>query len=164
MMKKSLTLILAGILCFMLAASGCTNSSPATPAVTATTPVVPLTQATTPAAPVPVAPSWTGTWNTTWLERDGNQTISVMTFTQTGTDVTGNYHYTYPGVGTYNGSLNATVQGNTLTGTYAETDNDVGLFVFKLSENRNSFTGRWVHAVNRSELDNSTLTWNGVRE
>jgi hypothetical protein len=87
----------------------------------------------------------------------------VLTLTQTGPEVSGNYSYTYP-EGTYTGSLNATVQGNTLAGTYAESDNDVGFFVFELAENRNSFTGRWVHAANRSTLDNSTLFWNGVRK
>jgi len=56
------------------------------------------------------------------------------------------------------------VQGNTLTGTYAESDNDTGFFIFELSENTNSFTGRWVHAANKSELAGSALYWNGIRE
>jgi hypothetical protein len=87
-----------------------------------------------------------------------------MTLTQAGPEVSGNYSYIYPEKGTFTGSLNATVQGNTLAGTYAESDDDVGFFVFELSENSNSFTGRWVHAENKSELANSTLTWNGVQE
>ncbi len=99
-----------------------------------------------------------------WLEQDGNLTVAHMSLTQAGPKVSGNYSYTYPEVGTFTGSLNATVQGNTLAGTYAESDDDTGLFVFTLSENKNSFTGRWVHAVNMSELDTSKLTWNGVRK
>jgi hypothetical protein len=117
----------------------------------------------TTAAPAPAVPSWSGTWNSTWLEKDGNHTVSRMTLTQAGPSVTGSYNFTYP-EGIYTGSLNATVQGNTLTGTYSESDDDIGFVVFKLSENGNSFTGRWVHAENKSELDNSTLTWNGVRQ
>ncbi|MCK9580820.1 MAG: hypothetical protein M0Q92_10285 [Methanoregula sp.] len=167
MMKKSLVLILAGILCVMLAASGCTGSSPATsatPAATSAAPAESVTKETAAAIPAPEAPSWAGTWNSTWLEKDGNKTISVLTLTQAGPEVSGNYRFTYPEEGTYTGSLNATVQGSTLTGTYAESDDDVGFFVFELSENKNSFTGRWVHAENKSELAGSTLSWNGVRE
>jgi len=165
-MKKAFYLILAGILCVLLAATGCTSSSPATTAIPAATAAVPVESPAatmTTAAPAPEAPSWSGTWNSSWLEKDGNHTVSLMTMTQAGPLVTGSYNYTYP-EGIYTGSLNATVQGNTLAGTYSESDDDVGLFVFKLSENGNTFTGRWVHAENKSELDNSTLTWNGVRQ
>jgi len=161
-MQKSFSLILAGILCILLAASGCTGTTPATtttPAATAESPAIAMATSTT----APESPSWSGTWNSTWLENDGNHTVSRMTLTQAGSLVSGNYNYTYP-EGTYTGSLNATVQGNTLAGTYAESDDDAGFFVFELSENKNSFTGRWVHAENKSELDNSTLSWNGVRE
>ncbi|MFA5267708.1 MAG: hypothetical protein WC379_07025 [Methanoregula sp.] len=167
MMKKSFYLILAGFLCVMLAASGCTSSfpsSPATPAATSAAPVESLAIATAAATPVPEAPSWSGIWNSTWLEKDGNLTVAVITMTQAGPEVSGNYNYTYPEEGTFTGSLNATMQGNTLAGTYSESDDDVGFFVFELSENRNSFTGRWVHAENKSELETSKLSWNGVRE
>ncbi|WP_048110876.1 hypothetical protein [Methanoregula formicica] len=166
MMRKTLVLILAGTLCVMLAASGCTGSAPATtpsPAATAA-PVESPAIATTTAPPSPETLPWAGTWNSTWLEKDGNSTVSILHLAQAGTDVTGNYRYTYPGVGNFTGSLNATVQGNTLVGTYAESDDDTGFFVFELSENKRSFTGRWVHAVNKSELAGSALTWNGVRE
>lgn len=165
-MKKSFVLILTGILCVMLAVSGCTGSAPVTPVTPAATSAAPVespTIATTNATPVLEAPSWSGTWNSTWLEKDGNHTVSRMTLTQAGSLVSGNYNYTYP-EGTYTGSLNATVQGNTLAGTYSESDDDAGFFVFELSENKNSFTGRWVHAENKSELASSPLSWNGVRE
>ena len=166
-MKKASYLILAGILCVLLAASGCTGTTPATPATPATTAVAPVespTIATTTTIPASETPLWSGTWNSTWLEKDGNLTVALMTLTQAGPEVSGNYSYTYPDEGTFTGSLNATVRGKTLAGTYSESDNDVGFFVFELSENKNSFTGRWVHAENKSELDNSTLSWNGVRE
>ena len=172
-MKKSLVLILAGILCVMLAASGCTGSAPVntpttTPAPAATTAVPESTAAaTSTATPVTTAAeaaSWAGTWNSTWLEKDGNRTVSLMNLTQDGPEVSGNYRYTYIGVGNFTGSLNATVKGNTLDGTYAESDDDTGFFIFELSDNKTSFTGRWVHAENQSELAGSTLFWNGIRE
>lgn len=165
-MRKTLVLIMAGTLCVMLAASGCTGPAPATtpsPAATAA-PVESPAVATTTAPPSPEAPPWAGTWNSTWLERDGNSTVSVLHLAQAGPDVTGDYRYTYPGEGEFTGFLNATVQGNTLVGTYADSDDDTGFFVFELSEDKRSFTGRWVHAVNKSELAGSALTWNGVRE
>jgi hypothetical protein len=167
MMKQTRVLILAGILCVLLAAAGCTGSTPpatTTPAATTAAPVENLTNKPATSPPAPETPSWTGTWNSSWREKDGNLTPSVLTLSQKGREVTGNYSFTYPGEGTFNGSLNATVQAGTLTGAYAESDDDTGFFVFTLGENRNSFTGRWVHAANRSELENSTLFWNGTRQ
>ncbi len=155
-MHKSCMILLAGILCLLLIASGCTNTSP--PASGTTT-----TPGTTPPVPSPEIPSWSGTWNTTWLERDGNRTASVIAITQSGPEVSGNYSYTYPEEGTFTGRLNATVKGHTLAGMYSESDNDVGYFIFELSGDGKSFTGRWVHAENQSTLENSTLFWNGIR-
>ena len=120
-MKKSLVIILAGTICVLLFAAGCTSSSTTNPATT---------------APAPQALPWSGTWNTTWLEKDGNLTVSIIPLTQAGTEVSGNYSYTYPKEGTFTGSLNATVQGNTIAGIYSESDNDVGYFVFELSKDK----------------------------
>ena len=155
-MHKSYVLLLAGILCLLLIATGCTNTAPA-PAAT------PVPTTATAVATTPAVPSWAGTWNTTWLERDGNQTVSIVTITQAGPEVSGNYSFTYPDEGPFTGHLNGTVKGQTLAGMYAESDDDVGYIIFELSEDGNSFTGRWVHAANQSELDNSTLFWDGVR-
>ncbi len=165
-MHKSYVIFLAGILCILLIASGCTNTSPATtatPAATTKTPVMsPSGGATTP-VPSSEVRSWSGTWNTTWLERDGNRTVSVVTIVQSGPEVSGNYSYTYPDEGTFTGQLNGTVKGHTLAGMYSESDNDVGYIIFEQSVDGNSFTGRWVHAENLSTLENSTLFWNGIR-
>ena len=155
-MQKSYVLILAGILCLLLIATGCTNTSPA-PATT----TVPTTA--TPVATTPAIPSWAGIWNTTWLNTDGNLTVSVVTMTVAGQEVSGNYSFTYPDEGPYTGHLNGTAKGQTLAGMYSESDDDVGYIIFALSADGNSFTGRWVHAENQTELDNSTLFWNGVR-
>ena len=173
-MKTIHGIILAGIVCVMLIAAGCTSSTPATMATPVPTTVAPApsvtavttaTTSATAATTVPQAPSWTGTWNSTWLESDGNQTVSVLTLTQASADVSGTYAYSYPNEGNYTGSLNATVQGNTLTGSYFDSDNDTGSIAFTLSEDQKSFTGRWAHATgNQSDLKNSTLFWNGVRQ
>lgn len=160
-MHKFYVLLLAGMLSVMLIASGCTSPSPAvttTPVPTTATPV-----ATTPVVTSPAASSWAGTWNTSWLNTDGNETVSVITITVTGQEAAGNYSYSYPDEGTFTGYLNGTVKGQTLAGMYAESDDDVGYFIFELSGDGNSFSGRWVHAGDQSELDNSTLFWDGVR-
>jgi hypothetical protein len=118
------------------------------------------------AAMVPAAgtTSWSGNWNTTWLESDGNLTVSSISMVQAGPEVSGTYRYTYPGEKIYTGSLNASVQGNRIAGMYLETDNDTGLFEFELSADSNSFTGRWVHASEGAgALQNTTRYWNGVR-
>jgi len=155
-MQKYYIPLLAGILCLLLIATGCTTTSPAPAATT-----VPTTA--TPVPPTPAVPSWEGTWNPTWLNTDGNLTVSVVTMTMAGDEVSGNYSYTYPDEGTYDGYLNGTVKGQTFTGMYAETDDDVGYIIFALCADGNSFTGRWVHAEYQTELDNSTLFWTGVR-
>lgn len=158
-MKASSVIILAGMVCILLIAAGCTGTAPATTAATSAAPSASLPAET--AAPV----SWTGSWNTSWLESNGNTTYAPVNFTQAGSDVTGTYHYAYAGEGVFTGSLNATLADNTITGTYRETDNDTGLFAFAMAEDRKSFTGRWVHAPsNASALANSTLAWNGVRK
>lgn len=160
-MHKFYLLLLAGMLSVMLIASGCTSPSPAV-----TTTLVPTTAApveTTPMVTTPAVPSWAGTWNTTWLNTDGSETVSVVAMTVAGQEVSGNYSYTYPDEGTFTGHLNGTVMGQALAGMYAESDDDAGYFIFDLSTDGNSFSGRWVHAENQTELDNSTLFWNGIR-
>jgi hypothetical protein len=127
--------------------------------------LVPAMSTTPSAAPSFGATPWSGAWNTTWLEKDGNLTVSPVSMTQTGQNVSASFSYSYPGVGNYTGSLAATVRGNTIAGTYSETDNDTGFFEFALSEDQNSFTGRWAHAsAGEGALNNSTLFWNGVRK
>lgn len=167
-MKKSLVLIFSGIMCVLLFTAGCTSSpamNPPTPAATTAAPVASLPEITATITPAPQALPWSGTWNTTWLDIDGNQTVSIIPLTQVGTKVSGNYSFSYPEEGTFTGSINASANGNTLSGTYTESDDDLGYFVFELSEDKNSFTGRWIHApANQSALAHSTRFWNGVRQ
>jgi len=166
-MKKTAVLLLTGVLCALLIVSGCTGPAPArtaAPAAPAAVPVSSSPEVTAPATPpAPQAASWAGTWNTTWLETDNTTTFSQITLSQDGTDVTGTYTFVYPGEGTYTGHMNATARENTLAGTYAESDDDLGYFIFEQSRDRTTFTGRWVHAENQSMLANSTLWWNGTR-
>jgi hypothetical protein len=165
-MKRTAFFLVAGVLCALLVASGCTGTVPAstaTPAPATAVPASSLPEVTTPAAPSLQTANWAGTWNTTWLETDNNLTVSQVVLSQSGPDVTGTYTFAYPGEGPYTGHLNATASGKTLTGMYAESDDDSGFLVFEQSENRTSFTGRWVHSENQSMLAGSTLWWNGTR-
>lgn len=161
-MKKSFVLILAGLVCIMMIAAGCTGTSgtpPATPTVTtATATTVVPTEATT--APAPAVSSWSGTWNTSYSSVDYGQVIEVLSLTQVGSSVTGTYS-------NGNGTVNATIQENRLAGTWSESDDTgdyAGLFEFTLSADKDSFTGKWVSAPEGPDaVANSTETWNGVR-
>jgi hypothetical protein len=168
-MKKSIAIILAGFICIMMIAAGCT-STPSTKPVT-TTPI-PTTTAVTPSTPATVttvvttaAPStntsWSGTWNTTYSSADKSQSVAVISLTQNGSSVKGTYNKG-------NGSINATGLGGRLTGQWYDSDKNgtyAGLFEFIRSADDKSFTGKWVNASDGNKaLGNSTLTWNGTRE
>lgn len=135
-----------------LLAAGCT-STPGPHAVTPTVTTVAATPVPTTAAP---AVSWAGAWNGTWTE-EGSEGYGIMFLEQTGTRVTGTYN-----IGT--DTLEGTSDGNRLAGTWAESEGDenwTGVFAFEMSEDQNSFSGRW--AYNTSELTPTSETWNGVR-
>jgi len=165
-MKKLHAIILAGVICILMAAAGCTGTSGTTHVTTpATTPAAvppsaPAAVATT-AAPSATTSSWSGTWNTTYSSPDNKGlTIAVLNLTQDGSTVTGTYDN---GIG----SVNATGQGGRLTGTWSDSDKDgryAGLFEFVKSADDKSFTGTWVYtSVADTPLGNSTKTWNGAR-
>jgi len=148
-MKKSLV-ILAGFACIMMIAAGCTSTPGTAPA-------------TTPAATAPVSAneSWSGTWNTSYSSTEYGYVVERLTLAQTGSSVTGTYN-------DGNGTVNATVQGNKLAGTWSdsnETAEFAGLFEFVLAADGSSFTGKWVSASESPDaIKNTTQTWNGVRE
>jgi hypothetical protein len=95
----------------------------------------PLPTATPTPAPTPTAmPSttWTGAWNTNW---------GRMELTQSDGSVTGTYEHDQ-------GTIQGTVQGNKLIGTWSEypsyaPPDDAGDFEFIMSPDGNSFLGRW---------------------
>ncbi|NMB80037.1 MAG: hypothetical protein GYA23_13195 [Methanomicrobiales archaeon] len=167
-MRKTIIIILAGIACAMLIAAGCTSSSTpsaATPAATATAATEPsatavTTTAVTAATPVSEIPSWAGTWNTSYSVKDSSDAIVIMAMTQNGSLVTGTYNN---GLGT----IEATVQDRTITGTWNDSDNTgrySGFFVFEKSADDKSFTGKWVSASESADaLKTTTQYWNGVR-
>ncbi|MDD1687592.1 hypothetical protein, partial [Methanoregula sp.] len=168
-------ILLAGFVCIMMLAAGCTNTSGTTPATTtaatpaATTaaaiPSVPATEATTAAAAnttaAPVTPlSWSGSWNTSYTS-DNATVIEVLVINQTGSSVTGTYGKNSTG------AIKAIVQEKTLAGTWSESDatgNYTGIFEFVRSADDKSFTGRWIDVSEKPDaLSNTTQTWNGVR-
>lgn len=151
-MKLSTPLILAGLACILVLVAGCT-STPNAPTVTSTTPTTTVTSVPTTAAPIL---SWTGTWNTTWAE-DTNWTVDVIRITQTGSSVTGIYE-----IG--NGTISGNLTGTRLTGVWSEVDGEdvyEGTFEFVMSDDKNSFAGKWANT--NEDLANSTYPWNGVR-
>lgn len=75
-------------------------------------------------------PTWTGNWDTRWPE--GGALLSLK---QDGDRVVGSYPL-------YSGQIEGTVDGRRLTGTWTEPD-ETGEFVFVLSEDGNSFMGRF---------------------
>ena len=168
-MKKSLVILLAGLACIMMIAAGCTNASgtaPATtpaamiPATTApATPAAPATEATT-GVSVP-APSWSGTWNSTYTSSDHEPVSEVIVMNQTGSSVTGIYGKNSTGV------ITGTAAESTLTGNWSQSDptgNYSGLFEFIQSADAKSFTGRWIDSNQSADaLAKSNLTWDGVR-
>jgi hypothetical protein len=96
----------------------------------------------------PSSCSWTGNWNTYF----GN-----MTLTQSGNNVVGTYEAD-------SGRINGTVIGNRLMGTWSEAPDftppgQAGNLEFNLSDDCNSFSGRWRYG---SEGNWST-NWSGTR-
>jgi len=146
-MNKKLFLILAGLACLMLMAAGCTGTSDKTPAT-----------------PAVEAKSWSGIWSTTWTSADHATLVQGddITFTQTGSSVTGAYinpEYNFTG------SITGTVDGATLTGIWSESENGIpgtsGTIEFVMSADKNSFNGTWEH---ENDANKTTYLWNGVRK
>jgi hypothetical protein len=84
-----------------------------------------------------------------------------MTMTMIGNMVNGTY---YEGDGTISG----TVTGNTLTGTWTETPtrlppDDAGDFVFTLSQDGHTFTGKWRYGHSIDPLAEWDGSWDGTR-
>ncbi|MDD1720018.1 MAG: hypothetical protein LUQ25_08165 [Methanoregulaceae archaeon] len=164
-MKFTTICLMAGLACIFMLVAGCTTTPGTSQTTTAATTMAtqpPTTVATTvaPATSVPNATaanlSWTGTWNTTWLE-DSVESSAIMYLKQNGTFVTGTYE-----IG--NDTLQGTVSGTKLAGTWNETNGTKafsGVFEFVLSADKNSFTGKWAYTA--QNLTNSTEFWNGVR-
>lgn len=101
---------------------------------------------------------WSGTWNTSF--GSGNGTLGGrLILNQSGSSVTGI---------DYNGTVIATVQGNSLSGTWFDSSaigHEIGVFELVLSQDANSFTGSWAPSPEGAvALRNSTRFWKGVRE
>ena len=103
------------------------------------------------------APSWTGSWDTTW--RDGG---ARMDLTQTGSHVSGGYP-------AYGGLIDGEVQGRQFDGTWTEGKRTGGV-TFVLSADGQSFMGRfdngqwWTGGRTTAQNDGVTLDQSGARQ
>lgn len=160
-MKKTALLLLASLACILVIVAGCTSTTGPAPETTAAPTTAAVTLPVT-AAPSPADPDnpWSGTWNTTLRSSDGVVDFTIVLLEQTGNSATGLYD---DGLGT----ITATVQGDTLSGTWTEddgTDDNTGPLEFVLSADKNSFSGRRASARDGPDaLSTSTEFWNGVR-
>lgn len=160
-MGNTAFLLLASLACILVIVAGCTSTTGpapgATPAATTAAVTLPVTTAPSPADP---DNPWSGTWNTTVRSLDGDVDFTIVLLEQTGNSATGLYD---DGLG----MITATVQGDTLAGTWTEddgTDDNTGPLEFVLSADKNSFSGRWASARDGPDaLSTSTEFWNGVR-
>ncbi len=125
--------------------------------------LVPVVAATAVTPTATASDPWSGTWNTAGSTTNADQTLGVLTLTRTGSSVTGTYSNGDNGKGTISG----TITGNRLTGTWTTnygTASDTGSFVFVLSNDKKSFTGRWVSISDTTHtLDTTPEQWDGVR-
>jgi hypothetical protein len=85
--------------------------------------------------------SWSGVWNTNF---------NKMMIDQRGDRVSGTYEHS-------NGRIEGVVSGNKLTGTWIQS-NGKGKFVFSLSSDGKSFTGKWGY-----DNDTPASAWTGTR-
>lgn len=162
-MKASIIVILAVIACGLLAVAGCTNTpatTTATPAATTVAADASIPSETTTVVPAPEISSWNGIWNTSYSVKDSADSIAVITMSQSGSSVTGIFHNGL-------GSIIATVQDNTISGTWHDSDEKgeyAGFFTFVKSADDKSFTGNWVSTGEGVDaLKTTAQYWNGVR-
>ncbi len=92
-----------------------------------------------------------GIWGRTW-----STTYGMMTLTQTGNQVSGNYEHS-------NGHITGTVSGNVLTGTWSEAPtytapDNAGDVQLTISPDGKTFTGGWRYGSSGSW----TMNWNGT--
>lgn len=106
------------------------------------------------------SPSWFGTWNSSYSSKEYGKVNVIILFNQTGSLVTGTYNHG-------NGTINASVQGNKLSGTWVDSDNTgtkSGFFEFEQSTDEKSFNGRWVYtSEGAGAMKDTPQFWNGVR-
>ena len=157
-MKKILVFTLAGLLCLLMSAAGCTNTSPATTPVDGA--MVVTSPATLPVVMPVTGPTWAGTWDSTF---DGDGSRHVMILVQINETVTGTYAYN-------EGRILGTVQGNHLVGKWfenggVESDRDSGPIDWVLSTNGNSFEGTWAYGDDGPDaMTESPGKWTGTRK
>jgi len=145
-MRKDSVIFLTSLTCILMVTAGCTGTSGLAPVTTSA-----------------ASDSWSGTWDTVGSTTIAIRTLGVLTLTRSGSSVTG----TFTNNDTGKGTLSGTVAGNQLTGTWTVDylkESDSGSFVFVLSDDKKTFTGKWVSVSDTANtLSTSTEYWDGMR-
>ncbi|MFA5332673.1 MAG: hypothetical protein WC342_09875 [Methanoregula sp.] len=153
-MNRYITPLLAGLACLFVMAAGCTSISG-----TASTPTMTVVVTTVSTGLDP----WSGTWDTISSTTIAYRTLGNLTMTATGSSVTGTFRNRDQGTGTISGTLS----GNQLTGTWTvnySRGSDNGQFLFVLSDDKKTFTGKWISASDTVDTLNTTEEfWDGTR-
>lgn len=145
-MKQILIITAITSIMLIVLVSGCSSSNTNTP-----TPTVTTTALSTPTT-TPISNGFVGMWNSNF-----NQ----MTVTGNGNIITGTYAFR-------NGTINGTVSGNTLTGMWTQSYTDranstSGDFVFTLSSDGQSFTGKWRYGHSTDPNAQWDGSWTGTK-
>jgi len=153
-MKYLTALLLAGLACLLVMAAGCTDTSGTVSAPTMTGCVTTASTA---------SDSWSGTWDTVSSTTIAYRTLGNLTMTATGSSVTGTFRNNDHGKGTISG----TISGNQLSGTWIvnySRGSDNGQFLFVLSDDKKSYTGKWISASDTVDtLSTTEEFWDGTR-
>lgn len=149
-MRRLTVILVVLVLCIVVLSAGCTGI-----------PGLPKTGSSGPAPAVVTDPagmagtSWTGTFMTTW--QGGGHDVR-MELVQTKNMVIGTYDYN-------GGTITGTVQGNRLSGTWAE-DNGAskGPVVFDMAPDGKTFAGWWGYeGSDLTETVKNEPDWTGIR-
>ena len=96
---------------------------------------------------------WLGEWDTEW---DGANTV-IITLTEKNDKIQGSYNFKNGMIAAQSKKENAKF---ILAGTWKQSNNSIGWFIFTMNSTNNGFTGQWGYLGNSEAKGN----WNGTRK
>lgn len=153
-MNRYISPILAGLVCLIVMATGCTGISDSVSTPTMTGAVTTASAGMDP---------WTGTWDTISSTTIAYRTLGNLTMTTTGSSVTGTFVNNDLGKGTIQGTMSS----NQLSGIWSvnySKGSDNGQFIFVLSDDKKSFAGKWTSVSDTvNNMSTTEEFWDGTR-